>query len=71
MYSFGTCFVLIVLFLLLDYLVIRRNALGNTCCATTKKRKSGGNGGNFTIPTMDNDSHTITRKALICFSFTK
>ncbi|KAH7732035.1 Protein F35H12.6 [Aphelenchoides avenae] len=38
-YAFGVCFALIVIFLLLDYLVIRRNALGNTCCLSGKTRK--------------------------------
>ncbi|KAI1725415.1 hypothetical protein DdX_02073 [Ditylenchus destructor] len=41
-YAFVTCFILIVIFLLLDYLVIRRNALGNTCVTMGKRRKGTG-----------------------------
>uniref|UniRef100_A0A0M3HU74 Copper transporter n=1 Tax=Ascaris lumbricoides TaxID=6252 RepID=A0A0M3HU74_ASCLU len=36
-YAFGACFLLLLLVLLLDYLVIRRNALGNTCCLSAAK----------------------------------
>ncbi|CAD5220033.1 unnamed protein product [Bursaphelenchus xylophilus] len=41
-YAFGACFSLIVLFLLLDYLLIRRNALGNSCCSFTQKKRPPG-----------------------------
>ena len=37
-YTFLASFLLIVLFLLLDYMVIRRNALGNTCCAISREQ---------------------------------
>ncbi|KAI6176515.1 hypothetical protein M3Y97_00806600 [Aphelenchoides bicaudatus] len=37
-YAFITCFALIIIFLILDYLVIRRNALGNTCCIIAPTR---------------------------------
>ncbi|VDN59400.1 unnamed protein product [Dracunculus medinensis] len=30
-YVFGGCFLLIIIVLLLDYLLIRRNALGHSC----------------------------------------
>ncbi|EYB85446.1 hypothetical protein Y032_0298g1768 [Ancylostoma ceylanicum] len=38
---FAACFVLIVAVLLLDYCVIRRNALGNTCCSRARQKRSG------------------------------
>ncbi|KHJ79881.1 hypothetical protein OESDEN_20458 [Oesophagostomum dentatum] len=36
-WAFLACFLLIVAVLLLDYCVIRRNALGNTCCSRSKR----------------------------------
>ncbi|KHN72395.1 hypothetical protein Tcan_12784 [Toxocara canis] len=36
-YAFGACFMLLLVVLLLDYFVIRRNALGNTCCLSSDK----------------------------------
>lgn len=58
-YAFGICFGLIILFLLLDYLVIRRNALGNTCCLGAKKsrNKSGISNNNGSQATENNFSH--------------
>ncbi|KAI6214641.1 hypothetical protein M3Y94_00292400 [Aphelenchoides besseyi] len=40
-FGFGVCFALIILLILLDYLVIRRNALGNSCCAMGTRTKRG------------------------------
>ncbi|CAD6185533.1 unnamed protein product [Caenorhabditis auriculariae] len=37
---FVTCSLLIVAVLLLDYCVIRRNALGNTCCARARQKRN-------------------------------
>lgn len=42
-YAFGACFVLIIIFLLLDYLVIRRNALGATCCVPSSRKRNQSN----------------------------
>ncbi|CAJ0953679.1 unnamed protein product, partial [Mesorhabditis belari] len=39
-YLFAGCALLIGAVLLLDYCVIRRNALGNTCCARSKQKRS-------------------------------
>lgn len=50
---------LIIIFLLLDYLVIRRNALGNTCCAGFRKNaqsKDGTGGGKHSTTHMHKKS---------------
>ncbi|ETN69138.1 hypothetical protein NECAME_05355 [Necator americanus] len=39
---FAACFMLIVAVLLLDYCVIRRNALGNTCCSRARPKRGTG-----------------------------
>ncbi|CAJ0589895.1 unnamed protein product [Cylicocyclus nassatus] len=36
-WAFVACFLLIIAVLFLDYCVIRRNALGNTCCSRSRK----------------------------------
>ncbi|CAI2355525.1 unnamed protein product [Caenorhabditis sp. 36 PRJEB53466] len=38
-WSFVICAILIIAVLLLDYCVIRRNALGNTCCSKTRQKR--------------------------------
>ncbi|CAO4382896.1 unnamed protein product [Caenorhabditis nigoni] len=38
-WSFVICAVLIIAVLLLDYCVIRRNALGNTCCTKARQKR--------------------------------
>ncbi|CAB3400959.1 unnamed protein product [Caenorhabditis bovis] len=42
-WSFIACAVLIVAVLLLDYCVIRRNALGNTCCTRARQKRGTAN----------------------------
>lgn len=42
-WSFILCAVLIMAVLLLDYCVIRRNALGNTCCSKARQKRGGTN----------------------------
>ncbi|CAI5456397.1 unnamed protein product [Caenorhabditis angaria] len=42
-WSFVACAVLIVAVLLLDYCVIRRNALGNTCCTRARQKRGTAN----------------------------
>ncbi|WKY16137.1 hypothetical protein Q1695_001096 [Nippostrongylus brasiliensis] len=37
---FAACFLLIIAVLLLDYCVIRRNALGNTCCTRSRQKRN-------------------------------
>ncbi|KJH40808.1 hypothetical protein DICVIV_13229 [Dictyocaulus viviparus] len=37
---FAACFLLIVVVLLLDYCVTRRNALGNTCCIRSRQKRN-------------------------------
>ncbi|KAJ1358490.1 hypothetical protein KIN20_016928 [Parelaphostrongylus tenuis] len=37
---FAACFLLIVVVLLLDYCVTRRNALGNTCCTRSRQKRN-------------------------------
>ncbi|CAJ0585410.1 unnamed protein product, partial [Mesorhabditis spiculigera] len=43
-YLFAGCAMLIVAVLILDYCVIRRNALGNTCCARSKQKRGSSQG---------------------------
>lgn len=63
-YAFGVCFCLIILFLLLDYLVIRRNALGNTCCVSAKKSRNtgSGTGQSVNISAQTNEAHNFFHK---------
>ncbi|VDN25781.1 unnamed protein product [Cylicostephanus goldi] len=37
---FAACFLLIIVVLLLDYCVIRRNALGNNCCTRARQKRN-------------------------------
>ncbi|EYC13754.1 hypothetical protein Y032_0042g503 [Ancylostoma ceylanicum] len=40
---FAACFLLIIVVLLLDYCVIRRNALGNKCCTRARQKRNTSN----------------------------
>ncbi|KHJ90711.1 SCP-like protein, partial [Oesophagostomum dentatum] len=40
---FAACFLLIIVVLLLDYCVIRRNALGNNCCTRARQKRNTAN----------------------------